>query len=70
MAGFWRLNYEGGSIENYGMAVSFVEGWYLSPVSLLSHGFMYGTGDVWFNTDAETIQQVEWEPCACSPECD
>lgn len=69
MPGFWKLNYEGGSIEDKGIAVRKSQSWYLSPISVLSFGFMYGVGDTWFNLDDTIIQNVTWTPCDCS-ECD
>jgi hypothetical protein len=70
MASPWRVNYNGGALETNGLVVGFSESWYLSPLAIVTNGFLYGTGDVWFNLDSEIIQNVTWTPCDCSPECD
>ncbi len=60
---YWRVSFNQGGISILGNAdlTSTPDPyWYFSPLGLLTQGFIYGLGDIWFDLDPGTIQQVTW----------
>lgn len=70
MAGIRRVSFDGTNLMTYGLVFN-VDG--NGPLSTaygaLTHGFIYGYGEVWFNEDNITIQQVTWDDCDCQEMC-
>lgn len=62
--GYWRVSFNGGSLETYGaigVVLSTSPEWnFFSPMALVTHGFLCGDGDIWTNLDSSTIQNVTW----------
>jgi hypothetical protein len=58
----WQVEENGAALETQG--ITFVKGSYsLSPVAILTFGFIVGTQDIWTDCDAAT--EVTWTDCSC-----
>lgn len=66
---YWRVSYNGADLETNGIVFKTTSVWNFSPLALLTQGFLYRAGDIWFDLDPEIIQQVTWTDCACSTAC-
>ncbi len=64
MAGYpWAVSFSGGALESYGACSSEqVNYFFFSPMALTTRGFIFSDGDIWFNLDVSTIQNVVWVP--------
>lgn len=58
----WQVEENGAALETLG--TTFVKGSYsLSPVAVLTLGFVVGLQDIW--TDCEAPTEVTWTDCSC-----
>lgn len=67
----WRCTYAGEALETGGIVsgeATPTAYWFFSPYALVTRGFIFGTGDIWFNLDSSIIQNVTWTPDPYSPE--
>lgn len=67
----WYVTFNGDGLETNGLvdAINTPATYYFfSPLALITRGFLYAKGDVWFNLDSEIIQNVTWTPCC--EDCD
>lgn len=83
MAGhWWKTGVEGTNLETFGFVHAWSESMYLiSPVGVVTYGFVWRLNDIWENwdnenvqavswTDNNNIQNVTWTACDCSEWCD